>query len=231
METPVPVPRTRRGEYYEVVDPDLNLLAVQRCWGGISVTRNRSLVEGAATAEAFILRMPDARAVQYLTPSFTYVHRVEAGNEIGPLEERLERIFSALFFPGAIENPPMQRVSVTASFARPLATGPAAEAAQPADTTTLFVPVATTPLLPLVASGGEGEPDPAELARRLADYLDEELRKRGLSPREAWSFTVKLFGRSGAGNSASQLLEMADLRVRMSDHQGRAVTPEAQTPG
>jgi hypothetical protein len=29
---------------------------------------------------------------------------------------------------------------------------------------------------------------------------------------------VKLFGRSGTGNSASQLLEMADLRVRMSDH-------------
>jgi len=79
--------------------------------------------------------------------------------------------------------------------------------------------------------GGEGEPDPAELARRLADYLDEELRKRGLSPREAWSFTVKLFGRSGTGNSASQLLEMADLRVRMSDHQGRAVTPEAETRG
>lgn len=216
IAAPVPVPRTRRGEFYEVVDPDLNLLAIQRCWGGISVTRNRSLVEGARTAAPFVLRMPDARAVQYLTPSFTYAQRVDAGSEIGPLEERLQRIFEQLFFPGA-DLPDLQRVSVTASFARPLAVGERVAAVEPVDATTLFSPVATTPLLPLTPKTQEGKPDPAELARRLADYLTEELTRRGISPREAWSLTVKLFARSGTETSASQLLEMADLRVRMSD--------------
>lgn len=212
-----PVPRTRRGESYVVDDPGLNLLEHQRCWGGISVMRNRRLLGDRETAPGFVLRVPDVRAVSYLTPSFAYALPIELGKEVAPLKDRLRKVLERLYFPQSEPHPAMQRVSVTANFARPLAVGSTGDAVEPADWRSLMVPVATTPLLELQASGSGDQATPEVMAREIANHLDAYLDAQGLAPRESWSLALNLFGLAEEKDRASRLLELGDVRIRMSD--------------
>jgi hypothetical protein len=218
LAAPGPIPRTRRGEFYEVHDNNLNLLEVQRCWGGISVSRNRHLVDGATTMPNFVLQVPDVRAVRALTPSFTFSHRIDAGGGIAPLAERLKGIFEKIYFPSKFETfGQQQRASVTATFARRLAEQDNLAAA-PDDRTTLFAPVVATPLLVLSKSDSPTLPTPKDLADQVAKYLNDEMVNRGISSRHDWSLTLKLFSSVDNSNAPPQLLEISDLRVPMADH-------------
>ncbi|MEP6276355.1 LysM peptidoglycan-binding domain-containing protein [Hyphomonas sp.] len=214
----VPVPRTRLGEFYQVDDKHLNLLNYQQCWGGISILRNRRLVEGIPTADPFLLHVPDVRTTSYLTPTFIYAQRINLGTEIGPLADRLKTIFERIFFPtesGVV--PPRQRVSATMAFTRPSATAAGCEEVDPADWKSMFVPVSTTPLIELDQAGTDGLPTPKVAADTIAAHLTEFLSGYDLSPNENWSFTLKLFSHLNDKDTPPQLLEIIDIRVRMSD--------------
>lgn len=218
LAAPWPIPRTRRGEYYEVHDDGLNLLETQICLGGISVSRNRRLVNGAKTREQFVLQVPDVRAVRPLTPSFSFTYRIDGGGGIGPLAERLKGVIERIYFPKERTSiPQSQRVSITAAFARRIAEQEGA-AVTPDDRTTMFAPVATTPLLTLSNKSGEPSPTPAELAEKLAKYLNDEMTNRGIPSRHDWSLTFRLFSSTGDENVPPRLLEITDLRVPMTDH-------------
>lgn len=212
-----PVPRTHRGESYVVDDPGLSLLEHQRCWGGISVMRNSRLVSDRETAPGFVLRVPDVRAVSYLTPSLEYAQRIDLGKEVAPLKDRLRKVFERLYFPQSKPHPDVQLVSITVNYARSLTLGSSGEDAEPADWRTLFVPVATTPLLELHGSGSGDQATPEVLANELTNRLEAFLAAQGLAPRESWSFTLNLFCRLDEKDRAARLLELSDVRIRMSD--------------
>lgn len=214
----VPVPRTRTGDYYQILDPDLNLLVYQKCWGGISVLRNRRLVEGTKTADEFVLRIPDVRPITALTPAFTYSQRIDLGKEIGPLAERLNVILERIFFPdGEVSVPSRQRVSATMAFTRPSATAKNAAMVEPADWKSMFVPVSTTPLIEMDKDGADEKPTPKIAADTIAEHLAEFLSGYDLAPHENWSFTLKLFSHLEDKDTPPQLLEIIDVRVRMSE--------------
>jgi hypothetical protein len=55
------------------------------------------------------------------------------------------------------------------------------------------------------------------MAEQLATYLEDFLAQKQLAPREAWSFTLKLFSHLGDKDTPPLLLEIVDIRVGMSD--------------
>ncbi|MEL7444837.1 MAG: LysM domain-containing protein [Pseudomonadota bacterium] len=214
----MPVPRTRLGEFYQVDDQHLNLLRYQRCWGGISIMRNRRLVENVETADPFVLHVPDIRAITYLTPSFTYAQRIDLGTEIAPLADRLKTILENIYFPdGEVPVPTRQRVSASMAFTRPAATASSGEQADPADWKSIYVPVSTTPLIELDKDGADNLPTPKAVGDTIAQHLNEFLSGYDLAPTEKWSITLKLFSHLAEKDTPPQLLEVIDVRVRMSD--------------
>jgi hypothetical protein len=140
-----------------------------------------------------------------------YAQRIHLGKEVAPLKDRLRKVFERLYFPQSKPHPDVQLVSVTVNFARSLALGSSGVDAEPA------VPVATTPLLELHGSGSGEQATPEVLASELTNRLDDFLTAQGLAPRESWSFTLNLFCRLDEKDRAARLLELSDIRIRMSD--------------
>ena len=151
-----PAPRrTRQPDRYEVIVRGLNALREQSVRGNITITRNENLISEKLTRKPFVLHIPNVRPDHAAIPKILQTREIVIPKLAGrSLAFRIERFLEELLFPEPDDREQRKQVaSVVMAYARPIVQEHEAEDAvleatpEPADTRTMFVPIAITPAI------------------------------------------------------------------------------------
>jgi hypothetical protein len=214
---PDPRPTALGGDRFRVTVDGLSVLEQQSAWGKVSVVRNNRLVEGVGTNTDFVLHIDNVSAPQPAVPSIGYTGRLDVPDGLGNLAERLAKFLENFLHLGEPEGLSPQQLSLTLNFARSLVDDSTRLALDPSDSKTMFSPIATLPIVNVGLQESDESVTPLDLGKAVQDYLMTWLKDRAEARKGTWSFAFKLFSTSAIDPSQPPLLELADLRMRISD--------------
>jgi hypothetical protein len=214
---PDPRPTALGGDRFRVTVDGLSVLKQQSAWGKVSVVRNNRLVEEVGTNTDFVLHINNVSAPQPAVPSIGYAGRLDVADGIGYLAERLAKFLKNFLQLGEPEGLSQQQLSLTLNFARSLVDDSTRLALDPSDPKTMFSPIATLPIVKVALQESDESVTPLAIGKAVQDYLMTWIKDRTEARKGTWSFAFKLFSTSEIDPSQPPLLELADLRVRISD--------------
>jgi hypothetical protein len=205
--------------------PNLDIIDQQSAWGAVWLTRNRGLVAGRETSDAFIFQTPQVRFGAMVTPLLVNTTRWQidaiAPADTAPrtLERHIELLFAELLPPQA-RRPYDLRVTVRYAFALAQAARPAPTPGGPGkaerDDLLSTLPVALGPRF-TVPAGAHALPATLTFRKALAQTLAAwKATNRPLEARGQYIFSVAFFSSRGAqGDDAANLplLQVEDLRL------------------
>jgi hypothetical protein len=205
---------------YEFFVNKISLIEYKNIWAKLKVVRNRVLADQQETNPAFVLNVPDIRAVEPAVPLLTYELPYSAPRSSGRFDERLSEFMRELLYSFAGENT-QRNIGLTASFAWPITGEVKAEnrfwlREEKNAAVTTVVPVVTSNMGTI---DSDPYPEPFDFCKSLNDVLNRWIDKNRLSREHCWSVAVRFYSDLGEAADLGQppLLELQDVRIPVAD--------------
>ncbi|MEX1330020.1 MAG: hypothetical protein AB1Z29_24735, partial [Desulfobacterales bacterium] len=205
---------------YEFYVNKISVIEYKNIWAKLKVVRNRILADQQETNPAFVLNVPDIRAVEPAVPLLIYEMPFNAPRSSGRMDERLSEFMRELLYSFAGENP-QRNIGLTVSFAWPITGEVNAEnrfwlREEKNAAVTTVVPVVTSNMGTI---DSDPYPEPFDFCKNLNDVLNRWIDENQLSREHCWSVAVRFYSDLGEAADLAQppLLELQDVRIPVAD--------------
>ena len=215
---------------FEFYVHNISVIEYKNIWAKLKVVRNRFLDDTLETNQAFVLNVPDIRAVEPAVPLLVYELPFNAPRRSGRFDKRFSEFMRDLLYGYPGENT-RRNIGLTASFTWPIA---GEVEGQNRFWSREEKNAAVTTMVPVVTSNmGTVEtdpyPEPFVFSKSLNEALDQWLTENHLPHRHYWSLAVRLYSDLGEATTLDQplLLQLQDVRIPVADT-GELDEPEEQ---